>query len=161
MPTEQRTLDVVVRLAELVQAGSRTVAAAESLTGGMLTSYLATGPQASMWLRGGVVAYTPEVKRHLLGISPGPVVCERAAREMATGCATLFESDIALALTGVGGPDRQDDLEPGTVWMSAHGPTYDLARQELFDGDPASICEQACYSVLSLLTDRLGDLTGL
>ncbi len=160
MPNEQRTVDLVGRLAERLQTGSRTVAAAESLTGGMLTGYLATGPGASEWLRGGVVAYTPQVKQRVLGVTPGPVVSERTADEMARGCSALFEAELTLALTGVGGPDRQDGLDPGTVWMAVRGPGADLTHLEHLDGDPASICEQACYGALSLLMDHFDRLTG-
>jgi len=159
LPTEQRTVDLVTRLADRLRTSSRSVAAAESLTGGMLTGYLATGPEASAWLQGGIVAYTPQVKQHVLGLSPGPVVSERAAQEMASGCSALFGADLTLALTGVGGPDRQDGLEPGTVWMAARGPGTILTQLEQLAGDPASICEQACFCGLSLLVDNFDRLT--
>jgi nicotinamide-nucleotide amidase len=82
-----------------------TFAVAESLTGGMLTGNFAAGPRASEWLRGGLVAYHSNAKHDILEVSKGPVVSERAAREMARGAAHLFGADVTGAVTGAGGPD--------------------------------------------------------
>jgi nicotinamide-nucleotide amidase len=112
-------LEVVVgRL--LVRAGLR-LAVAESLTGGMVGARLTTVPGASDWFAGGVVAYSSDVKRALLGVGPGPVVSEQAAREMALGAVRLLGADVGLSLTGVAGPAPQDDQPPGTVFVGLAG----------------------------------------
>ena len=60
--------------------------------------------------RGAVVSYASEVKFDLLGVSPGPVVSEAAAAEMAAGVRRLLGADVGLALTGVAGPAEQDGV---------------------------------------------------
>jgi nicotinamide-nucleotide amidase len=109
---------VVGRL--LVRAGWR-LAVAESLTGGMVGARLTTVPGASDWFAGGVVAYGSDVKRSLLGVGPGPVVSEQAAKEMALGVARLLGTEVGLSLTGVAGPTTQDDQPPGTVFVGLAG----------------------------------------
>ena len=65
------------------------VAAAESLTSGRVAAQLGAAPEAAEWFRGGLVAYHDQVKHGLLGVPDGPVVCDRAARQMARGAARL------------------------------------------------------------------------
>jgi len=63
------------------------------------------------------VAYSPVVKQLVLNVGDVQVVSETAARPMARGAARLFHSDLAVSLTGVGGPDGQSGEPPGTVCM--------------------------------------------
>jgi nicotinamide-nucleotide amidase len=132
-----------------------TLAVAESLTGGLLTEVLARGPGASEWLRGGVVAYASEVKHDLLGVRPGPVVSEAAALDMAEGAARVMGADIGLAVTGVGGPDPQDDQPPGTVWMAVHQDGATLAHLHRYPGSPAEICDATCRTMIEWARRRL------
>lgn len=110
---DDATLESV--LAELVIERGLRVAVAESLTGGMLAARLVRVPGASRWFQGGVVSYATEVKRSLLGVEAERVVSEEAAREMALGVAQRLGADLALATTGVAGPDLLEGEEPGTV----------------------------------------------
>ena len=87
----------------------------------MVGARLTTVPGASDWFAGGVVTYGSDVKRALLGVGPGPVVSEQAAREMALGVARLLGADVGLSLTGVAGPASQDDQPPGTVFIGLAG----------------------------------------
>ena len=73
--------------------------------------------------RGGVVSYASEVKFDLLDVSPGPVVNEPAAVEMAEGVQRLLGADVGLGLTGVAGPTEQDDVPVGTVCIGVALPT--------------------------------------
>ena len=115
---------MVDELARQLKARSLTLGVAESLTGGMLTGYFAAGPDAAEWLRGGLVPYDSAVKRRVLDVGDGPVVSESAARQMARGARRLFDADVAIALTGAGGPDGQDGEPPGTVWFALGGPRW-------------------------------------
>lgn len=83
-----------------LKLGGRTLAVAESLTGGMLASAFARASGASDWFRGGSVAYSSAVKHDLLDVPDGPVVSEAAAAAMARGTARLFKADVAAAVTG-------------------------------------------------------------
>ena len=146
-------------LAERVAAaanGKLQLAVAESLTGGLLASRLAAATDASEWFRGGVVAYASEVKYDLLGVPRGPVVSEPAARAMAASVAKLLGADLALAVTGVGGPDPQDGEPPGTVWFGLVHAGQDEAHERHIDGDdPADICQRVCTLGLRMLLERL------
>src|SRR5207245_5340088 len=110
--TADEDLEQVV--GRLLKARQKTVACAESLTGGSLAARLSSVPGASGYFKGSAVCYTSEAKQAVLGVSretlegPGSV-SEECALEMARGARRIFRADIAVALTGVAGPDRQDD----------------------------------------------------
>lgn len=141
------------RVARLLQEGGRTLAVAESLTGGMLSSRLAEAEGASQWYRGAVVAYSREVKYAVLDVPRGPVVSEKAATAMAGGVARLLGADVGLGITGVGGPDEQDGESPGTVWLALCGQGSARTERLSLEGDPDRICSDAVGLALARLAD--------
>jgi nicotinamide-nucleotide amidase len=147
------------RIGAIAQSQRLTVAVVESLTGGLIATRLAAATDASNWFRGGVVAYANEVKHGLLQLPDGPVVSAQAARTMAENGAALLGADLALAVTGVGGPDPQDDQPPGTVFVCLYhrGQHWPL-RLTLQADDPGHVCRDTCTTALELLDGRL---TGL
>ena len=146
VPTVEQTAAQAVRL--LTQQG-RTVAVAESLTGGLVVAALVGVPGASKVVRGGVVAYMTDLKASLLGVDEallarvGPVDPDVAAA-MARGVAVRLGADYGVATTGVAGPDPQDGHPVGEV----HVAVWDGTRTDLPDG--------ATY-VVSLLLDPAPD----
>ncbi|MBW0097814.1 nicotinamide-nucleotide amidohydrolase family protein, partial [Pseudonocardia sp. KRD-184] len=74
----------------------RTVAVAESLTGGMVSQALAVAQGSAQWFRGGLVAYSSDVKHEVLGVPEGPVVSAAAAVAMARGVRSLLRADVAV-----------------------------------------------------------------
>jgi nicotinamide-nucleotide amidase len=144
--------------AEVSEAARRcglTVAVAESLTGGMVASALAAAEAASGWFRGSLVAYSSEVKHDVLDVPDGPVVSAEAARAMARGVRRLLGADVAVAVTGVGGPTPQDGQAPGTVYVAVDdGRRQRVQRLEL-TGEPPEVCAAAADATLSLLHDAL------
>ena len=92
-----------------------TLGLAESVTGGLVAGRLTNVAGASDVLRGSVVSYASEVKFDVLGVTPGPVVNEAVAVEMALGAKQVLGADVGLALTGVAGPTDQDGVKPGTL----------------------------------------------
>jgi len=109
-------------VAALARAGL-TVAVAESLTGGALTSHLVGVPGASAVVRGGVVAYATDLKGALLGVDAallearGPVDPD-VARQMADGVRHRLGAAVGLATTGVAGPYTQHGQPVGTVFVA-------------------------------------------
>ncbi len=101
---DEETMEAAV--GGLLREQGRTLATAESLTGGLVGARITAVPGASEWFRGSIVAYATEVKQKLLGIAPGPAVSEAAAREMAEGAVAALGADVGLSLTGVAGPDQ-------------------------------------------------------
>jgi nicotinamide-nucleotide amidase len=139
----------------LVERGL-SLAVAESLTGGLVAARLVNVVGASTWFRGGVVAYSSDVKHSLLDVPPGPVVSEVAVRAMADGVRSALGADVGLAVTGVAGPDPQDGEKPGTVFMGIAGPGDDvLAVRVTLPGDRQRIRQFSCISLLDLLRHRL------
>lgn len=92
-----------------------TLGVAESVTGGLVAGRLTAVAGASDVFRGAIVSYASDVKFQTLGVSPGPVVSEAAAKEMAVGVRKTLNSDLGLALTGVAGPTEQDGVKVGTL----------------------------------------------
>jgi nicotinamide-nucleotide amidase len=143
---DDESLEVVV--AGLLASTGRRLAVAESLTGGLVSSRLTSVPGASAWFAGGVVSYGSDVKRALLGVSEGPVVSERAAREMAEGVARLLGADVGLSLTGVAGPVPQEGQPVGTVFIGLSLGSGSQVTELLFSGDRQLVRERAAtYSI--------------
>jgi nicotinamide-nucleotide amidase len=95
--------------------------------GGRITNV----PGSSSVFRGGVISYASEVKFDLLGVDRGPVVSEEAAVQMALGAQRVIGSDVAIALTGVAGPDEQDGRPAGTLCIGVvlpDGSTYGVTN---------------------------------
>ena len=100
---------------DLMRSRGLTLGLAESVTGGLVSGRLTNVAGSSDVLRGSIVSYASEVKFDVLGVSPGPVVNEQVAVEMAVGARRVLGADVGLALTGVAGPADQDGVKPGTL----------------------------------------------
>lgn len=118
------------RVVEVLGDVGQTLAVAESLTGGAVTSALVSVPGASVGLRGGVVAYATDLKSGLLGV-PADLLVEHGpvhpdvALAMARGVRRLLGADVGLATTGVAGPAAVDGHAPGTFHVAVCGPGDD------------------------------------
>jgi nicotinamide-nucleotide amidase len=132
-----------------------TVAVAESLTGGMVATALAAADAASEWFRGSLVAYSSEVKHEVLDVPDGPVVSAEAAEAMAAGVRRLLAADVAVAVTGSGGPSAQDGQEPGTVYVAVDDGAGTRVQRLDLDGEPSEICVRSAEHTLRLLLDGL------
>jgi nicotinamide-nucleotide amidase len=149
-------------LAESVAGRARqtglTVATAESLTSGQVAAHLGAASGSSSWFKGAVVAYDDEVKYSVLDVPRGPVVSEDCGRAMAEGVRRLLDADVAIALTGVGGPDEQDGQPPGTVYVAVSGATGGSCRRHRFAGDPKAVVTAAALEALQALDQHLGQV---
>jgi nicotinamide-nucleotide amidase len=143
------------RVGELALARGRTIAVAESLTGGMIACALAQAQQASEWFRGSLVAYSKPVKHQLLEVPAGPVVSSDAATAMARSVRKLLLADISVAVTGAGGPSAQDGHEPGTVFLAVDGGGREQVLRLDLPGEPATVCAAATLAALNALVSTL------
>jgi nicotinamide-nucleotide amidase len=120
--TDREGVDVVDLVARLGQAG-KTLAVAESLTGGLVMATLTDVPGVSEVLRGGAVVYATDTKASELGVDAG-LLAERGpvdpevALAMARGVRVLWSADLGLATTGVAGPDPQGGHPVGEVYVA-------------------------------------------
>jgi nicotinamide-nucleotide amidase len=108
---------------DLLDRHRRTVGTAESVTGGLIAAALTSVPGSSAVVRGGIVAYAAEVKTTLLGVPEDLLrrvgtVHPDVAAAMAEGARTRLGADIAVAVTGIAGPDPVDDQAVGTVHLA-------------------------------------------
>lgn len=143
-------------LQERVTDDGVSVAVAESLTGGLLTDALATSGGSGEWLRGGIVAYASEVKHELLGVD-GPVISSDCAVQMADAARRLLRADVGLGITGVGGPDRQEDQPVGTVFIACTTHEGSIVEEHAFEGDAAEIVDASVEHGLRVLLRALQD----
>ena len=154
------------RVLDLLRAHGRTLAVAESLTGGLLTDAFVRVPGASAVLLGGVIAYATPVKHTVLGVDAalldreGPVHPE-VARQMAYGVRRAVavagrDADVGVSTTGVAGPDGQSGHPPGTVWVGVAIGDRLIARGAVLRGDRAEVraatVALAVQALLELLT---------
>jgi nicotinamide-nucleotide amidase len=131
---------------------------AESVTGGLVAGRLTNVPGSSDVLRGSIVSYASEVKFDVLGVTPGPVVSESTAVEMAVGAKRVLGSDVGLALTGVAGPAEQDGMKPGTLCVAlvmADGSTHSRTLQ--LPGVRDQMRQLSVISALDFLRRALSD----
>ena len=145
-----------VAVAHRLIARGLSFGVAESLTGGLIASRLVNVPGASSWFRGGVVAYDSQVKYDVLGVPAGPVVTESAAAAMAQGAARVTRADVGLGITGVAGPEDQEGVTPGTVFVGLFLPGQPAQTRELrVPGDRERVRQYGAISALDLLRRAL------
>ena len=133
-----------------------TLGLAESVTGGLVAGRLTGIVGASDVLRGSIVSYASEVKFDLLGVTPGPVVNEDTAGQMALGARRVLGSSVGLALTGVAGPAEQDGMPVGTVCIGlAVGDEVHTATTRL-PGQREQVRQMSVITSLDFLRRRLG-----
>ena len=148
-------------LAALFRASGMTLALAESCTGGMVAARVTDSAGCSAWFKGAVVAYSNEVKMAFLDV-PAPMlamygaVSEPVARAMAEGARRAVGSDLALAVTGIAGPDGGTSEKPvGTVYIAlADQDGCEVVRCQ-FDGNRAAVRQQTVETGVLMLKKRL------
>jgi nicotinamide-nucleotide amidase len=122
---------------------------AESVTGGLASGRITNVAGASHVFKGAVVSYASEIKFDLLQVTPGPVVSQSAAIEMARGVKQRLHTDIGLSLTGVAGPDEQDGQPVGTLWVGLA--CVDGTERAIKISLPATREQMRQFSVISAL----------
>ncbi len=143
-------------LRDLVAAG-RTVASAESCTGGLVAQRITSVPGSSEAFRGGIVAYSNESKIRELGVSEAELerhgaVSRAVAESMASGVRRRFGCDVGIGVTGVAGPGGGTREKPvGTVWYAVDVEGRVEARRGVFPGERGAVRERAAQAVLWLL----------
>lgn len=121
-------LSAAKRLGALLSASGKTIAVAESCTGGLLAGAITSVPGSSRYFLGGVVAYHNSAKSELLRVPASRIarrgaVSREVAISMAEGALSRFGADVAIATTGVAGPGGGTRGKPvGTVWIAVAAP---------------------------------------
>ena len=139
-------------------AGKR-LATAESLTGGGIGQAITSVSGASAVFAGGIISYTNEVKNKVLGVpvetlnTLGPVSAP-VAQAMAQGARNVIGADVAVAVTGLAGPEGDEFGHPvGTVFIGYADEGTALAREYHFEGDRAEVREKTICEALKLILE--------
>jgi nicotinamide-nucleotide amidase len=160
MRTDDATLEKLAeRVLALAQRKNLTIVTAESCTGGRLAALLSNAEGASEHLHGGFVTYTKENKTAALGVPPALLlisgaVCEQVACAMAEGALQRSPADLAVAVTGVAGPEPDPDRNPvGLVHIAAarRGRATMHVRKRYHDLGRDAVLEHTMADALRLL----------
>ena len=145
----------------LLTGRGQTLATAESCTGGTVAAKFTALAGASAYFRCGVVAYSNDAKRTLLGVGADALarcgaVSETVARQMAEGVRRISGADYAVATTGIAGPAGGTPEKPvGTVWIAVATPERTVALLKQCGTDRGQIIDRAGAFALGLLRDEL------
>ena len=161
MVSDSELYELAARVGHKLRAAERRVVTAESCTGGWVAKALTDIPGSSQWFECGYVTYSNAAKVRDLGVSAATLesfgaVSEQAVREMAEGALRVAHASVALALSGIAGPDGGTPEKPvGTVWFCAvarAGASADIiAEEKLFDGDRAFVRSRSVEHALRLI----------
>lgn len=138
----------------------KTLATAESCTGGMVGAALTAVSGASEVYKGGVVSYCNEVKAGLLNVPEEMLtqygaVSAPVAAAMAEGAAKALQADIAVSTTGLAGPSGDDFGNPvGRVYIGYHDEKGTVTREFTFSGDREVVRRQATQEALKLILEQ-------
>lgn len=147
---------LAVQVVDLLTAKNLTVGTAESLTGGLIAATLTSVPGASAVFDGGIVAYSAALKAALLEVPVALLdhvgtVHRDVALAMARGARQRLGTDLAVAVTGVAGPDPVGELPPGTVHVAVSSAGGDRHVPLRLSGDRAVIRGRTVSHALGLL----------
>ncbi len=163
MPTDKDLFALVERVATRLRAGGRRLATAESCTGGWVAKACTDLAGSSQWFECGFVTYSNAAKMRDLGVSARTLaehgaVSEGTVREMAAGALRVSGADIAVAISGVAGPDGGTPAKPvGMVWFglaSRRGSEMTVtAEMQVFPGDRELVRRRSVARALQLVLD--------
>jgi PncC family amidohydrolase len=145
----------------MLSAAGKTVSAAESCTGGMISSLFTSIPGSSEYYLGSVTSYANSVKSGVLGVPQEIIethgaVSEETAREMAEGGVKAANADAALSVTGIAGPGGGTKEKPvGLVYIGCYVNGKTIVKKNLFTGNRREVREQAVETALKLLLECL------
>jgi PncC family amidohydrolase len=161
---KKKTLVVIERVHEIFKEKGLTLSVAESCTGGLVTHFITFLPGASKFFEAGVVSYSAEAKREILGVSSDiislyGVVSDQTAREMAEKVRALTGTDFALSTTGNLGPDVLEGKEKGLIYTAVSKKGKTFSREMRLTGDREENKEEAALSALKFLIETVEGYT--
>ena len=146
---------------QILTERGQTLAVAESCTGGTIASRFTAMPGSSAYFLAGVVSYSNESKRDVLGVDNDDImrygaVSEQVARQMAEGARRITGADYAISTTGIAGPAGGSVEKPvGTVWMAVATPERTIAMMRASGTDRGQIINRASAYAIEMLYKEL------
>jgi PncC family amidohydrolase len=157
MKSEERPEKLLV---ELLKKSGLVMTTAESCTGGLVAATVINVPGASSVIKEGYITYSDETKHKLLGVKKETLqkykaVSKQTAEEMALGGVRAAKCDICISVTGVAGPDMEDDKPVGLVYVGFCYGTQTYVRELHLTGDRQSVRYQAADMAIRILYELL------
>lgn len=130
---------MIEEIAKILIDRKLTIATAESCTGGLIGHLLTNIPGSSAYYKGGIIAYSNEAKMKFLSVRKKTIekygaVSEQTAYEMADGAKRKFDTDLAIATTGVAGPSSSENKPVGLVYIGMANPYGIEVKKFRFEG---------------------------
>ena len=158
MPNNQNIYAEITNIAEELMRQGKTLAVAESCTGGYIAHLITSISGSSAYFKGGVVAYSNEIKQRILQVQATTLesqgaVSRQTVEEMASNLLNLFDADYAVAVSGIAGPGGGSVEKPvGTVWIAiASGEKRIVSTCFSFGGDRNLIIQQTAAAAFGML----------
>lgn len=146
---------------DLLRKTNKTLAVAESCTGGLIAHLITSVPGSSDYFMGGVVAYANEIKQSFLGVSGQNLldfgaVSEQVAIQMARGIKEKMNADYAISTTGIAGPSGGTEEKPvGTVWIAVATPSKIIAKHYQMGDHRGRNIQRTAIAALNMLRKTL------
>ena len=156
---DEETVELIV--GRLLKEKHATLATAESCTGGTIAQMITSIPGSSVYFKGSVVAYSNEIKKHILGINDETLskygaVSEEVVTHMAASLQKMFDVDYAIATSGIAGPDGGSEEKPvGTVWIAIATPDEVVASKFLFGDNRERNIRRTALQAINMLRKKL------
>jgi len=148
-------------IVEQLKQNNQSISFAESCTGGRVASAFTAVEGVSAVLNGSVVSYSNAIKHEWLGVSNEVLenygaVSRECVEQMLTGVANMAQSDYALAISGIAGPDGGTEFKPvGTVYVGVLTPDGLEVTHNLFEGNREAVQKQATDKAIDMLYQKL------
>jgi nicotinamide-nucleotide amidase len=156
---DEESLETVI--GKLLKTNNKTVATAESCTGGEIAHLITSVPGSSDYYKGSVIAYSNSVKKQLLGVQEyilekHGAVSEETVKEMAGGARELFKTDFTVATSGIAGPEGGSEEKPvGTVWIAVASDRETASEKRVFGIDRVTNIKRFSLAALNLLRKQI------
>src|SRR5216683_6768485 len=170
MPPDPEIFTLATQVGERLRKLRKSLAVAESCTGGLLGAAVTDVPGSSAYFLGGVISYADQVKLDQLGVSAATLdrygaVSEQTAAAMASGVRQLLHADVGVSITGVAGPDAEGSKPVGLTFIGIATPTLPsprgggesvLTHRFQWTGDRWDNRRRSVIAALELLVQTLG-----
>ncbi|HIE73053.1 MAG TPA: CinA family protein [Flavobacteriales bacterium] len=148
---------IVQEIGEILKAQNKTLSTAESCTGGKISSIITSVASSSDYFKGGIIAYSNEVKINQLGVSStdiekGSAVSEKVAGKMAEGIKNKLQTNFAISTTGYAGPKGE---KVGQVFIAIASSKKTVVNEYFFEGKRQKIIKQTVTKALALLLGKI------
>jgi PncC family amidohydrolase len=149
-------------LGQLLKEKGQTMATAESCTGGYIAHLITSIAGSSAYFIGAVVSYANEIKVKELGVEQTDLdefgaVSEQVVRQMAEGVRQKFNTDFAIATSGIAGPDGGIEAKPvGTIWIAIAGPKKTISQKFMFGVHRGRNIRKTALQALNMLRKEIG-----